>query len=105
MRGQTASAGSFPGGWLVPGGQVQKLPERVVSKSNRALPDGTEAFRYPGRPLEVGDAIWHDSIRYHVVSVEDEDGEQLAVTVEPDPESIGDLLTSEEGALVLVPAD
>ena len=69
------------------------------------FPDGTKEFRYPGRPLEVGDAIWHNSTRYHVVSVEDADGEQLAVTVEPDPESIGDLLMSEEGALVLVPAD
>ena len=53
----------------------------------------------------MGDAIWHDGTRYHVVSVEDADGQQLAVTVERDPESIGDLLKSEEGALVLVPAD
>ena len=69
------------------------------------FPDGSKEFRYSARPLEVGDAIWHSSTPYHVVSVEDADGEQLAVTVEPDPESIGDLLMSEEGALVLVPAD
>ena len=69
------------------------------------FPDGAKEFRYPGRPLEVGDAIWHNSTRYHVVSVEEANGEQLAVTVEPDAESIGDLLTSEEGALVLVPVD
>jgi hypothetical protein len=35
---------------------------------------------------------------------EDDGGEQLTVSVEPDAESIGDLLGSEEGALVLVPA-
>jgi len=69
------------------------------------FPDGTREFRYPDRPLEVGDAIWHDNVRYHVISVtEDHEGDQLTVTVEPDPESIGDLLSSEEGALVLVPA-
>jgi hypothetical protein len=56
--------------------------------------------------LEVGDAIWHDGTRFHVVSVtENGDGDQMTVTVEPDAESIGDLLQSEEGALVLVPAD
>jgi len=70
------------------------------------FPDGTREFRYLDRPLEVGDAIWHDNVRYHVVSVsQNGDGEQLTVTVEPDAETIGDLLSSEEGALVLVPAD
>jgi len=70
------------------------------------FPDGTREFRYPERPVEVGDAIWHDNVRYHVISVtEDAEGDQLTVTVEPDVESIGDLLGSEEGALVLVPAD
>ena len=69
------------------------------------FPDGTREFRYPERPLEVGDAIWHDNVRYHVISVtEDAAGDQLTVTVEPDAESIGDLLGSEEGGLVLVPA-
>ena len=69
------------------------------------FPDGTREFRYPERPLEVGDAIWHDNVRYHVISVtEDAAGDQLTVTVEPDAESIGDLLGSEEGALVLVRA-
>ena len=70
------------------------------------FPDGTREFRYPERPLEVGDAIWHDNVRYHVISVtEDAEGDQLTVTVEPDVESISDLLGSEEGALVLVPAE
>ena len=68
------------------------------------FPDGTREFRYPERPVEVGDAIWHDNVRYHVISVtEDAAGDQLTVAVEPDAESIGDLLGSEEGALVLVP--
>jgi len=70
------------------------------------FPDGTREFRCPERPLDVGDGIWHDNVRYHVISVtEDAEGDQLTVTVEPDVESIGDLLGSEEGALVLVPAD
>jgi hypothetical protein len=70
------------------------------------FPDGTREFRYPDRPLEVGDAIWHDGVRYHVVSVsEDAEGDQLTVTVEPDAEGLGDVLRSEEGALVLAPAD
>jgi hypothetical protein len=69
------------------------------------FPDGSREFRYPDRPVDVGDAIWHDNVRYHIVAVtEDGGGEQLTVTVEPNPESIGDLLGSEEGALVLVPA-
>ena len=33
------------------------------------FPDGTKEFRYPDRPLEVGDAIVHDGVRYHVISV------------------------------------
>jgi hypothetical protein len=69
------------------------------------FPDGTKEFRYPDRPLEVGDAIVHDGVRYHVNSVsEDAEGDQLTVTVEP--ASLGDLLGSEEGAArVLVPAE
>ena len=69
------------------------------------FPDGTREFRYPDRPLEVGDAIVHDGVRYHVISVsEDAEGDQLTVTVER--ESLGDLLGSEEGAAhELVPAD
>jgi len=70
------------------------------------FPDGTREFRYPERPLKEGDAIWHEGRRYHVVSiVDDAGGGQVSAIVEPDAESIGDLLNSEEGALVLVPAD
>ena len=65
-----------------------------------------EGVPLPDRPLEVGDAIWHDNVRYHVISVTENDGgDQLTVAVEPDAESVTDLLGSEEGALVLVSAD
>lgn len=70
------------------------------------FPDGSREFRYPETPLGVGDAIWHDNVRYHVISVTENDGgDQLTVTVERDAEGVGDLLGSEEGALVLIPAD
>ena len=70
------------------------------------FPDGTREFRYPDHPLNEGDAIWHEGRRYHVVSiVEEAGGDQVSVMVEPDAESIGDLLGSEEGALVLVPVE
>ena len=83
---------------------------QITSASVPALivrfPDGSREFRYPDHPLEVGDGIWHDNVRYHVVSVSANDGgDQLTVTVERDAEGIGELLGSEEGALVLVPAD
>ena len=69
------------------------------------FPDGGREFRYPDNALAVGDAIWHDNVRYHVISVTENDGgDQITATVEPDTESIGDLFSSEEGALVLAPA-
>ena len=69
------------------------------------FPDGSREFRYPDRRLEVGDAIFHEGTRYRVVSTTENDaGEQEAVTVEVEPESLGDLLGSEHGALVLAPA-
>ena len=67
------------------------------------VPDGSKEFLYPGRPLEVGDPLWHDGARYHVVAISENGNGDLTLTVEPDTESIGDLLSSEEGALVLVP--
>ena len=66
------------------------------------FPDGTKEFIYPSRELKEGDTIWHDGTRYHVLSRAQDDGRQT-VTVEPEPESLGDLLSSEEGALRLVP--
>jgi hypothetical protein len=66
------------------------------------FPDGSKEFRYPDRPLEVGDAVWHDGNRYHVVSISDNgDGKRLTIMVEPDPQSLGDIIGSEEGAFVL----
>ena len=83
-----------------------KAYPQVRASQPRRLP-ATREFRDPDRPLEVGDAIWHDHVRDHVISVsEDAEGDQLTVTVERHAESLGDLLGSEEGAaLVLVPAD
>ncbi len=70
------------------------------------FPDGSKEFRYPERPLEEGDVVWHEGERFRVLVVHEEaNGRQLTVTVEPDSEDIGDLLRSEEGALQLVPAE
>lgn len=69
------------------------------------FPDGSKEFRYPEQPLEVGDAIWHDGERYRVLQVQEhEGGDLLTVTVEPDPQGLGNILGSEEGAVVLEPA-
>jgi hypothetical protein len=67
------------------------------------FPDGTKEFLYPSRELKEGDTIWHDGTRYRVLSIAQDDGKPQNVTVEPEPESLGDLLSSEEGALRLVP--
>ena len=68
------------------------------------FPDGSREFLYPERPLEVGDAVWHDGTRYHVIHVTEDAGRDvLTVTVEPEADSLGHMLGSEEGALVLSP--
>jgi hypothetical protein len=67
------------------------------------FPDGTREFLYPSRELKEGDTIWHDGIRYRILSIAQNDGRPLDVTVEPETEDLGDLLSSEEGALRLVP--
>jgi hypothetical protein len=69
------------------------------------FPDGTREFRYPPKPLEDGDVIWHEGQRYRVIHVATNDGNMSSITVELDSEDIGDLLGSERGGLVLVPAD
>jgi len=69
------------------------------------FPDGSKEFRYPTRPLKEGDTLWHDGERYRVLSVQEQDGRALIVTVEPDSADLGDLLRSEEGALQLVPVE
>jgi hypothetical protein len=68
------------------------------------FPDGSREFRYPGRPLAVGDLVWHDGDAYRVLHVA-EDGGPPTVTVEPDSDDLGDLLSSERGGLQLVPVD
>jgi hypothetical protein len=69
------------------------------------FPDGTKEFRYPSRPIAEGDVIWHAGARYRVLSVVEEDGRPLTVTVEPDSDELGDILRSEKGGLELVPID
>jgi len=43
-------------------------------------------------------------VRYRILSIVENDGRPQVVNVEPVTEELGDLLQSEEGALVLVPA-
>ena len=68
------------------------------------FPDGSREFRFPEEPLEVGTVVWHAGERYRVIHVANDDG-RSAVTVEPDTEDIGDLLSSERGGILLVPLD
>jgi hypothetical protein len=67
------------------------------------FPDGTREFRYPEKMLEEGDAVWHDGVRYRVLSVSTDAEERVVVTVEPDSNDLGDVLRSERGAVELVP--
>ena len=65
------------------------------------FPNGSREFRYPERPLEVGDVLHHDGERYRVLSVSDDNGLGRA-TVELISEDLVDKLQSEEGGLRLV---
>jgi hypothetical protein len=67
------------------------------------FPDGSREFLYPSRELNEGDTIWHDGTRYRVLSIAENDGQPHDVTVEPETNELGELLSSEEGALRLVP--
>jgi hypothetical protein len=67
------------------------------------FPDGSKEFRYPARPLEEGDVVWHEGVRYRVLAVTEEDGRQATVTVERDSDDITDVLSSERGSLALEP--
>ena len=69
------------------------------------FPDGSKEFLYPSRELKEGDAVWHDGVRFRVLSIVQNDGRPLTVTVEPVSDDLGALLRSEEGGLVLAPAD
>jgi len=68
------------------------------------FPDGSKEFVYPSRELEEGDVVWHDGVRYRVLSIAQNDGEASSAIVEPDRDRLGNLLTSEEGALRLEPS-
>jgi hypothetical protein len=67
------------------------------------FPDGSREFRYPPKPLEEGDVVWHEGQRYRVIHIATENGNMASVTVELDSEDMGDLLRSERGGVVLVP--
>jgi hypothetical protein len=69
------------------------------------FPDGSREFRHPEEPLKEGDVIWHEGQPYRVLHVgTDHVGNPIA-TVEADSDDVGDLLDSERGGIVLVPAD
>jgi hypothetical protein len=78
---------------------------REVSSILIRFPDGTREFLYPSRELKEGDHVWHDGVRYRILSLVQNDGRPMTVNVEPVTDELGDLLRSEEGALVLAPAD
>jgi hypothetical protein len=83
---------------------VEAETEEAMGSIYVRFPDGTKEFIYPSRDLKEGDMIWHDGTRYRVLSIAQDDGRQnVTVEPEPEPESLGDLLSSEEGALRLVP--
>jgi len=69
------------------------------------FPDGSREFRFPPEPLQEGDVIWHEGNRYRVLHVATDDADRPVVTVEPEPDDLGDVLDSERGGIQLVPAD
>ena len=69
------------------------------------FPDGTREFLYPSRELKEGDHIWHDGVRYRILSLVENDGRPMTANVEPVTDELGELMRSEEGALALAPAD
>lgn len=69
------------------------------------FPDGSREFRFPAEPLKEGDVIWHEGERYHVIHVASDDPDRPVVTVELEPEDLGDTLGSERGGIALVPLD
>jgi hypothetical protein len=65
------------------------------------FPDGTREFRMGGRVLEVGQLVHHAGERYRVTQItEDGGGHPLAIVALESP-SIGDVLASEDGGIVL----
>jgi hypothetical protein len=69
------------------------------------FPDGAREFRFPERPLQDGDTLWHEGERYRVVHVGVDAMDRPTVTVEADSGDVTDMLRSEEGSATLVPVD
>jgi hypothetical protein len=84
---------------------VEAESEDEMSSIIVNFPDGTREFVYPANPLNEGDVIWHDGGRYRILSIVQNDGRPQTATVEPETDGLGSLLTSEEGALRLVPVE
>jgi hypothetical protein len=59
---------------------------------------------FPANPLKEGDVIFHDGTRWRILSIVQNDGGPQTATVEPERDGLGNLLTSEEGALKLLPS-
>ena len=66
------------------------------------FPDGDREFVFPANPLKEGDVIFHDGTRWRILSIVQNDGGPQTATVEPERDGLGNLLTSEEGALKLL---
>ena len=66
------------------------------------FPDGTKEFRFPQQLPAEGDTVWHEGLRFRVISVQSTDDEHAVVIVEADS-SFTDMLRSEQGGLVLEP--
>jgi hypothetical protein len=73
-----------------------------MSSISIRFPNGSREFRYPERPLEVGDVLHHDGERYRVLNVSNNDDGRDRATVALIAEDLIDKLQSEEGGLRLV---
>jgi hypothetical protein len=82
---------------------VEAESQEAMSSIYVRFADGSKEFLYPSREIKEGDTIWHDGTRYRVLSIAQNDGKPLTLTVEPASDGLGDLLRSEEGALRLDP--
>jgi hypothetical protein len=73
-----------------------------MSSISIRFPNGSREFRYPERPLEVGDVLHHDGERYRVLNVSNNDDGRDRATVALIAEDLIGKLESEEGGLRLV---
>lgn len=65
------------------------------------FPNGTREFRMSEKPLEVGDVVRHDGERYRVTHITSDRDGLSTVIVTPESPTIGDMLRSEDGGIVL----